>query len=138
VALLQPAAWVCLIDIDDLFGHEPLSATWRAPIDAFYEQALGQGWYDFRAGRKLAPALRSLGFTVQEFQLRDDELAFTGPALPEVLTAWRQRLARMPGLKRFLGADLARFQVELLGCLASPAHLSRCRVLGCVGTRGVP
>jgi SAM-dependent methyltransferase len=134
-ALLKPAAWVCVIDIDDLFGHEPLSAATGARMEAFYEHALAQGRYDFRAGRRLAAAVRSLGFTVQEFELGDDELAFAGPGRPEVLAAWRQRLARMPGLQRHLGAEFAAFQSELLGCLASPDHHSRCRVLGCVGTR---
>ena len=135
-ALLKPAAWVCVIDIDDLLGHEPLPAAWRTRIEAFYEHALAQGSYDFRAGRKLTPTLTSLGFAVQEFELRDEELAFTGHAPPEVLAAWRQRLARMPGLRRFLGTDLAGFQAALLECLASREHHSRCRVLGSLGTRG--
>lgn len=137
-ALLKPAAWLCLIDIDDLFGHEPLSAIWRTRLDAFYEHFLAQAWYDFQAGRKLAPTLASLGFTVQEFELSDAELAFTGPAPAEVLAAWRQRLARMPGLRGFLGANFAGFQAAFLGCLASPEHRSRCRVLGCIGTRSSP
>jgi hypothetical protein len=72
---------------------------------------------------------------VPEFEFYDQELAFTGPGSPEVLAAWRRRLPRMPGLNRFLGVDFAQFQEDLLGCLASRDHRSRCRVLGCVGVR---
>lgn len=135
VACLRPAAWVCVIEIDDLLGHEPISAATRSQIETFYEDSLAQGRYDFRAGRKLAAAVEAKGFEAREIDLPDDELAFTGAADPEVLEAWRQRLARMKRLEQFFGAGFVAFRTELLGCLVSPDHRSRCRVLGCVGTR---
>lgn len=67
----------------------------------------------------------------------DGELSFNGPALSDVLEAWRGRLARMVRLKHFFGDDFVLFQAEFLHCLCSKEHRSRCRVLGCVGTRGM-
>ena len=135
IACLKPSAWVCVIDIDDLLGHEPLPAETRSRIEAFYAGSLAHGRYDFRAGRRLSAAIAASGFEVRELELPDQELAFSGPAVPEVLEAWRQRFIRMKRLDRFLGGGSPAFRSEFLECLASPEHRSRCRVLGCVGTR---
>jgi ubiquinone/menaquinone biosynthesis C-methylase UbiE len=134
-ALLKPTAWVCVIDIDDLFGHQPLSAATEARINSFYEDALLQHRYDFTVGRKLCPVIGAQDFEVTEFVLDDREFSFEGPAQGDVLEAWRLRFARLGGLKQFLGADFRGFQAEFLNCLSSPEHRSRCRVLGCVATR---
>jgi SAM-dependent methyltransferase len=136
-ALLKPTAWVCVIDMDDLLGHEPLRAATRTKIEAFYEDAFAHGRYDFRSGRKLSSAVRARGFEVRECALRDNELAFLGPALPEVLQAWQARLARMGGFQQFLGSEYADIQTEFLHYLSSKNHSSQCRVLACVGTRGM-
>jgi SAM-dependent methyltransferase len=133
--LLKPTGWACVIDIDDLLGHEPISAPTRARIGSFYEDALERQRYDFRIGRKLCSAIGASGFQVAQFELDDSEFSFQGPAEPLVLDAWRLRFERLGGLRRFLGPDFADFRVEFLGCLASEAHRSHCRVLGCVGTR---
>jgi hypothetical protein len=84
---LKARSWVCLIDIDDLLGHEPRSDATRDTIERFYAEAFEKRRYDFRVGRRLASALESQGFDVTTTELRDRELAFDGPASPEVLKA---------------------------------------------------
>jgi SAM-dependent methyltransferase len=32
---VKPGAWICLVEIDDLFGHEPLSTTAKRLLDAY-------------------------------------------------------------------------------------------------------
>ena len=133
---LKPSAWVCLIDIDDLLGHEPRSEATRDTIERFYGEAFEKRRYDFRVGRRLASALESHGFHVSTTELTDRELNFNGPASPEVLEAWRARLARMGGLRSFLGDGLADFTGNFVRTLQSPQHRALCRVVCCVGRRG--
>jgi SAM-dependent methyltransferase len=133
---LKPRAWVCLIDIDDLLGHEPRSDETRDAIERFYLESLEKRRYDFRVGRRLAGALESQGFHVATTELSDRELAFDGPASPQVLAAWRARIARMRGLKCFFGDGLADFSESFIGTLRSSEHRARCRVVCCVGIRG--
>lgn len=133
---LKPRAWVCLIDIDDLLGHEPRTDATRDTIERFYRDAFEKRRHDFRVGRRLASALESQGFHVSTTELPDRELAFDGPASTEVLEAWHARFARMGGLKAFLGEDFAGFTDGFLRALDSPQHRALCRVVCCVGTRG--
>jgi trans-aconitate methyltransferase len=133
---LKPSAWVCLIDVDDLLGHEPRSDAMRDTIERFYDEALEKRRYDFRVGRELASVLESQGFRVTTTELPDRELAFDGPASREVLNAWRARFARMEGLKSFLGKDFTDFTDSFARALESPQHRALCRVVCCVGRRG--
>jgi hypothetical protein len=133
---LKPSAWVCLIDIDDLLGHEPRSDTTRDTIERFYGQAFEQRRYDFRVGRRLAVALESQGFHVIATELTDRELSFDGPESPEVLDAWHARFARMGGLKSFLGDGFTDFTDGFVRALQSAQHRALCRVVCCVGRRG--
>lgn len=135
-AFLKPDAWCCLIDVDDLLGHEPRPDTTREAVDRFYTDAFEKGRYDFRAGRRLICALESQGFQVTTMDLRDSELSFDGPASSEVIRAWQQRFARMGGLKTFLGEDFREFTEGFLRSLTSSEHRTRCRVVCCVGRRG--
>jgi ubiquinone/menaquinone biosynthesis C-methylase UbiE len=135
-AFLKPNAWVCLIDIDDLLGHEPRSDATRDTIERFYDEAFEKRRYDFRVGRRLASALEGEGFHVSSTELTDRELSFDGAASPEVLEAWQARLARMGGLRSFLGDGYAEFSGNFLRALQSPQHRALCRVVYCVGVRG--
>lgn len=132
---LRPKAWACLIDIDDLLGHEPRSDATRDIVERFYRDAFEKRRYDFRAGRRLASTLESEGFVVTTTELADRELAFDGRASPEVLEAWRTRFSRMAGLKTFLGSDFADFTDGFIAALESPQHRALCRVVCCVGRR---
>jgi|GEM_PF-443413 len=133
---LTDTAWVCLIEVDDLLGHEPLEPSTRQTIEAFYNDSLKAGRYDFRAGGKLESVLTDNGFDVVTRTLVDKELSFDGPADSRVVEAWSSRLDRMGGLKTFLGRGFPGFRSEFLNCLASPRHTSRCKVVMTIGTRG--
>lgn len=132
---LRPSAWVCLIDIDDLLGHEPRSDTTRETVERFYRDAFEKHRYDFLAGRRLSHALQTQGFHVTTIELPDLELAFEGSASPEVIEAWRARFSRMTGLKAFLGSAFPEFTEGFIGTLESPQHRALCKVVCCVGRR---
>lgn len=132
---LTSDAWICVVEIDDLLGHEPLSEEMLMLVEAFYADAFEARRYDFKAGRKLRSILESAGFTVEQIELADQELSFKGAAQPEVLQAWRGRFNRMGGLKNFSGGKYPQFVKEFLACLSSEDHHARCKVVACVGTR---
>jgi SAM-dependent methyltransferase len=127
--LLKPAGWIALTEIDDLFGHEPLSASAKEAFDGFAEEALAAGRYDFHMGRKLRAHLEQAGFTVTKtLTLEDQELSFTGAARPDVIEAWRDRFARMPLLRTRLGPAYEEVRDEFLACLSLPDHVSTAKV----------
>jgi len=133
---LRPGGWIALTEIDDLFGHEPLSERSRALFEAHARDALAAGRYDFRMGRKLRGHLERAGFTVsREFTLKDRELSFDGPALPEVTVAWRERFDRLKLFRDFCGAEFEAVRAEFLGCLARVDHRSTAKVCCCIAAR---
>ena len=84
-------------------------------------------------GAKLAGHLERAGLRVaRELVLEDHELAFDGPALPEVLDAWRARFERLGLLRQVSGEEFQRVRDEFLACLARPDHTSRARVVFCL------
>jgi trans-aconitate methyltransferase len=136
--LLRPGGWIALVEMDDLLGHEPLTQTSRLMVDAFYEDAWRHplGGYDFRMGSKLRSLMERQGLTIlEERRLDDRELSFQGRAEPEVLQAWRDRLARMKALKDFSASRAPGFEQEFLDALSREDHVSRCRVLALVAQR---
>jgi SAM-dependent methyltransferase len=133
---LRPGAWVALTEIDDMFGHEPLSPRTKALFASYTRDALAAGRYDFHMGGKLRGHLERAGFRVSKvLTLEDRELAFDGPAQPPVLDAWHARLGRMTLLRDLCGADFHAVQQEFLSCLARNDHRSRARILCCIATR---
>jgi SAM-dependent methyltransferase len=132
---LRPGAFAALIEIDDLFGHAPLLSSTRELLEAYADDALRAGRYDFRMGRKLPGFLREAGFTVtQAFTVPDRELSFEGPAEDEVRNAWRLRFARMKLLQEFCGSAFAAVEEDFLACLAREDHRSTARVHACLAT----
>ncbi|HWF02879.1 MAG TPA: methyltransferase domain-containing protein [Candidatus Angelobacter sp.] len=134
-ALLKNKAWVCIVDMDDLLGHRPLSAKTHSTIHEFYEEAFREKRYDFRAGRKIQSILENNGFSVTSLVLEDKELSFNGPADLDVEQAWIDRFSRMGGLKAFLKDDFIPFKEEFAQCISSKNHQSLCKVICCIGTR---
>ena len=127
--LLEPGGWVAFTEVDGLFSHAPLEARSAQLLEAYVQDALHQCRYDFHGGGKIAPYLRSAGFTIaRELSLPDREFAFEGPASEEVLEAWARRFDRMVVLQEFCGEDFARVRREFLACLAHPKHRSHCQV----------
>jgi SAM-dependent methyltransferase len=133
---LRAGGWAALTEIDDLFGHEPLGARSKALLEAYARDALAAGRYDFHMGRKLRDHLERSGFAVSKvLTLRDQELAFDGPAHPEVVDAWRTRLDRMKLLHDFCGPSFAQVRDEFLGCLTRAEHRSMAKVTCCIATK---
>lgn len=131
-----PGGWLTLVEMDDLFGHEPLPASISGKIGEFYAEARAAGRYDFQCGRRLADAAERVGLTiVHQATLPDDELSFQGPAPSDVLEAWRLRLQRMGGLKAFFGPRFPEFERSFIHALAAPDHRSQTRVFIVVAQR---
>jgi SAM-dependent methyltransferase len=132
---LRPGAFAALIEVDDLFGHAPLLPRTSELLDAYADDALRAGRYDFRMGRKLAGSLTEAGFTVaQAFTVPDRELSFQGRADEDVLAAWSLRLRRMRLLQELCGPEYARVEEDFLGCLRSDDHRCVARVHVCLAT----
>ncbi len=133
---LKPEGWIALVEIDDLFGHVPLDVRTKALLEAYAEDALAAGRYDFHMGRKLKEHVERSGFTAWEtLTLADQELSFSGSARPEVLEAWRSRFNRMTLLRDFCGPEFDRVQEEFLGCLMRADHRSLSKVHCCIASR---
>lgn len=137
--MLKPGGWIAITEIDDLFGHQPLSAKSNALLQAYCDEAASAGRYDFRAGGKLREQLKAAGFHVaKSLTLADRELSFDGPAEPAVLEAWRARFDRMRLLRDFLGPDFSIVRDEFLATLAHPGHVSQARVCYCLAFNEEP
>jgi SAM-dependent methyltransferase len=133
---LVTGGWLALVEMDNLLGHEPLSAELTTELRKFYDSARVAGRYDFESGHRLSSTLKEVGFSIlHEGILADDELSFTGRAPADVLLAWRLRLERMAGLKVFLGDRFPDFERAFLDALSSPDHHSNTRVFIVVAQR---
>jgi ubiquinone/menaquinone biosynthesis C-methylase UbiE len=135
---LVPGGWIALTEVEDLFGHEPLSVEARAIFDAYAREAFSAKRYDFHMGHKLRAHLLQCGFTVsRELTVEDQELSFAGPARPDVIEAWRARLDRLKLLQNVAGAGFERLREEFIACLASANHRSTAKVYCCIATKGI-
>ena len=100
-------------------------------------ESLAAGRYDFRMGRRLRGLLEAAGLSVsQELTLADQELAFVGPARPEVVEAWRHRFACMGALRGSCGEAFDRVRADFLACLVDPGHSCVATVRACVASHG--
>lgn len=130
---LRLGGWIALTEIDDLFGHEPLSTRAKGLLDAYAQEALAANRYDFHMGRKLKDHLERSGFRVSRvLTVADQELSFDGPAQPGVIDAWRNRFDRMTPLRRFCGDDFESVRDGFLLCLRSAEHRSVAKVYSCM------
>lgn len=133
---LRPGGWIAITEIDDLFGHEPLTQRTQSFLQGFADQALAAGRYDFHKGSKLEGCLTKTGFSISHLlRFPDQELSFQGAATQDVVDAWRRRFQRMPGLQVFCGSEFAAVQEEFLSCLSRPDHVSRAAVVTCIATK---
>lgn len=133
---LAPGGWIALTEVDDFLAHEPLDERSRELLAGFVEEARSSGRYDCRSGRGLATALERAGFTgIREWTVHDFELAFDGPALPEVVDAWRDRFARMRLLAEHCGAEHRHVVEAFLAALRHPRHRSIARVVVCLARK---
>jgi SAM-dependent methyltransferase len=132
---LKAGGWIALTEVDDLFGHRPLADRTREILDDFARESLSNGLYDFHMGAKLRNHLTSAGFSVsEEFTVEDQELSFNGPAIPDVVAAWRARFDRLRFLRNFCGSDFAQVRDDFLGSLGAENHVSTAKVCCCIAT----
>lgn len=132
---LESGGWAAVTEVDDLFGHAPVAPRTKSLLDAFARELLEDGWYDFHMGRKLAGHLERAGFTVSKtFTVEDQELAFDGPADPDVVDAWRRRFDRMTGLQDFCADEFEAVRDDFVGCLGRTDHRSSAKVVCCIAT----
>ncbi len=126
---LRPGGWIALTEIDDLFGHEPLTSRSRALLDSYTDDSLHAGRYDFRMGRKLRQHVEAADFEIiSEFSVDDAEFSFAGPAREDVLRGWQNRFTRMKLLQAHCGAEFGQVRDEFLACLERSDHFSRAKV----------
>lgn len=131
---IKKGGWIALTEIDNFFGHDPLSKNTKAMLDAYVQDAYRKRRYDFNMGKKLEDYLQKSGFTVTDnVALADREFSFSGPAPKEVLAAWQKRFDRMSLLHEFCGDRYTAIRDEFLSCLANKNHRSSCKVICCVG-----
>jgi ubiquinone/menaquinone biosynthesis C-methylase UbiE len=133
---LRPSGWIALTEIDDFFGHEPLSDRSKSLFEAYVCDALDAKRYDFRMGRKLAQHLSASGFVVTKVMtVEDQELSFDGPASAAVVEAWRTRFERMTLLRASWGAEFEQVRDEFLRALVDPSHRSQAKVCCCIAVK---
>ncbi len=131
--LLKPGGWVAMVEVDDLFGHEPVRADTRELLAAYARDAFDKQRYDFHMGRKLRAHLEQAGYAVTNAQqVPDRELAFDGPADAEVVDAWKARLERMASLRNFCGSSFVSLRDDFIGTLSRADHRSVARVCCCI------
>jgi len=121
---LAPGAWLALVEVEAMFEHRPLDENARTALEEFATEMQAQGRYDFNMGSKLADFCSAAGLeAVESSNWADAELAFQGPAPPDVLEAWRRRFARLTAMREFLGqARFVASREDLLHSLAAPEH----------------
>jgi len=133
---LKPGGWIALVEIDNLFAHEPLPGDARALLKSYTDAAAEAGRYDFAMGRRLRAFLTNAGCNVrEELELPDREFTFGGAAESDVLDAWRQRFERMTLLTRHCGEQAGSVRQGFLDCLTRADHRSEARVICCIATR---
>lgn len=134
--VLRPGGFAAVVEIDDMFAHEPLPPAVRARFAAYVADARTAGRYDFCMGRRLGAALTDAGLTVaRELRPRDRELAFDGAADADVLAAWRSRFEWMGLFRQACGADYEATRDAFLACLARPDHVARAQVVAVVASK---
>ncbi len=128
-AYLKPGGWIALTEIDDFFGHQPLSELSQTYLQQNVANALQANRYDFNMGHKMGEYLKQTGFNVLKQRcFADSELSFAGPASADVVQAWAKRLQRMGPLQALCGDDFESLQADFLNCLQSPTHTSQAKV----------
>lgn len=133
---LKPDGWLVVTEVDDLFNHEPLATETRVLLNAYAENALEAGRYDFRMGHKLEAHLRQAGFLVsKKLILADQELSFIGRGHPDVLEAWSNRFARMELLRQFCGEQAQTVEQEFMASLERDDHYSLAKVYCCIASK---
>jgi ubiquinone/menaquinone biosynthesis C-methylase UbiE len=125
--LLKPGGWIGLVEMSDLFAHEPLNPSTREVFQQYYERQYKNRVYDFKMGEKLKDFVLNSGLSiVHEEDKYDKELAFTGPADDDILKAWETRFERMIKFKEYFGNEsFSRIKNDFLDSLKNQHHITK-------------
>lgn len=133
---IKKGGWIALTEIDNFFGHKPLSENAENLLEEYTKDAFRDGRYDFYMGHKLVHYLKESGFSIKESLILNDlEFSFSGPAEKEVIEAWRKRFERMTLLQNMCGSRYEEVREEFLSSLQADEHRSHCKVISCIGIR---
>jgi len=124
IRILKPGGWIAIVEMGNLFSHEPLSQSTRELFKTYYLRQSKNNFYDFEMGHKLKDFIFSCGLSIiHEEDLYDPELAFNGPAEPQIVKSWESRFDRMHGFKEYLGEfKFSKIKREFLECLVDKNH----------------
>jgi SAM-dependent methyltransferase len=127
IKLLKPAGWIAIVEMNDLFAHQPLGNSTQEIFLQYYKRQLSYGIYDFMMGRKIRDIVLKCGLTIVHDENKDDgELTFSGPAEPMIFKAWEARLNRMVLFREYFGEKIfQKVKSEFLECLLSDNHSSK-------------
>lgn len=133
--LLKPGGWIALVEVNDLFAHQPIDFNIHNMFTSYYEKQ--KQMYDFRMGGKLKDFMTNAGFIIEwEEVKKDKELAFDGAAEEVVVTAWENRLDRMIALQQFFGREsFADVKEQFLNTLRSTHHTCKTELNFVIGRK---
>ena len=122
IKLLKPNGWIALVEVNDLFAHQPIDPAIYKMFRVYYERQ--KNVYNFQMGGKLKNFMINAGLKIELEEVRKDrELAFDGPADEEILTAWENRLDRMIALQQFFGKEkFSNVKIQFLNMLRRADH----------------
>ncbi len=133
---LRPGGWVALTEIDDFFGHHPVTNRTSELLALYTRDAIRQGRYDFHMGRKLSAIAEQAGLTaIRQFAIPDAELSFAGRAAGDVRKAWADRMDQMRLLQEFCGTEFDSVRADFLNCLDRDDHYCTATVQCCIASR---
>lgn len=135
--LLKPGGWIAIVEMSDLFGHTPMSHSTRNVFREYYHHARANNTYDFEMGSKLETFMVDCGLSIIHEENRyDRELAFEGPAEPQIIEAWAMRFDRMFAFKDHVGEKkFVEIKTEFLDCLSDESHKSATVVTYIIGRK---
>jgi ubiquinone/menaquinone biosynthesis C-methylase UbiE len=125
-SILKPNGWLGIVEMSSLFSHEPLSQSTRKIFEKYYLRQQSNNSYDFEMGSKLKDFMIKSGLSIiHEENVFDIELAFNGPAEPQIIKSWENRFDRMFRFKEYVGEKkFDSIKNEFLLCLADKNHKS--------------
>ncbi|MGH2649379.1 MAG: class I SAM-dependent methyltransferase [Ginsengibacter sp.] len=128
--LLKPGGWIAIVEINDLFAHQPISTSTYKGFKEFYRQQRSKKLYDYEMGSKIKDYLLGEDLEILNNEcMCDVELAFNGPADRQILQALENRLNRLTALQEFFGKEkYLNVKAEFLNCLANQNHYSTSEV----------
>lgn len=133
---LRPGGWLALTEVDDFFGHHPLTNRTTELLELYVQDAIENARYDFNMGRKLSAIAEQVGLKViRQFTVPDAELSFVSRATTEVREAWANRLNQMHLLQNLCGAEFHAVRDDFLECLGRDDHFCSATVQCCIAIK---